>query len=493
MATDPYAVMLPTPLPDQLDALVPKTDFADYQKPAEQRVMALEALHPHPRDPEIRFIEAPHLYLIRAPAGEQQVRRSVTTVAHSLQPAFDADAIIPKMRNPGPNSQRWPRSGYCIDEQPLGSDELPAKRGVLAYALDAEGKPFTYASLDAAAAAKANLVGATRERIEEVLRGACRKLPRGPLRYSTFKRAQTDAEIKHAWALNATDASDRGTEAHFQAEQYLNGLRMHETPDLEVCRRFCRDHLLPAGARPYRTEWRIYTDLEAEGIAGSIDLVIEMPDGSLGLVDWKRSVGLASGMWGFPGSTMFPPFEHLDNCSGSTYALQLNIYAWVLEKYYDRRITSLTLCSIHPDKPYTTAVPFLPLETEYLMALERQRTARCRAVRSTEQPPGVLCQLTGAVRTHPKIAVMPSGERLLVQHGALYRDGIEQPVSVEDEPDGDRAAQAALLRAETPVEDAEVEAAARALAERRVEWTEVMPKPLLEPFVGRKRPRDESD
>lgn len=494
-STDPYAQLLPAPLVGQEDARPPATDFDHYTLPGHERILALEATNPHPRDEGIRFIEEPHLYLIKTPGGEHQVWRSVTTVAGSLARPFDADAILKLMRNPPrATSQRWPRAGYCVDQKPLDDEPLAAKRGLLMYSMDDDGKPFTHASLDGPSVARANLVGADRARVVEALQAERNRAPaRTEPEYATFKRALTDPEIKDKWAADANDASRRGTEAHFQAEQYLNGLRMHPTPELDVCRRFCRDHLLPEGARPYRTEWEIYTDPTAEGIAGSIDLVVEFPDGTLGLVDWKRSPKLITGMWGFPGKRMLPPFDHLDGCDGAKYALQLNIYAWVLERYYGKRVTSLTLCSIHPDKPFATGVPFLPLETEYLMSLERRRTAQCRAVLSQDEQPGprVLCELSGAVRTHPKIAVGRTGARIEVQHGALFAPEInEPPMAVEDDPEGQQAVHAALMRAETPVEDECVENAALALAEGRVEWTEVMPKPVLEP-MRRKRPREE--
>jgi hypothetical protein len=478
------------------DAVVPAWEFGpDYVLPGHGRRLELERRHAVPRDDRIRFIEAPHLYLVRGPDGrEHQVFSSVTTVAGSTSAPFDGPEVIEKMRTGG--SQAWPRSGLCVDERTVpavamadGSGRLQPSRGILMLSRARDGSATTLAALDPRTVARLGLAGGTLAALTTALataRGGRRAT--GPVEYATFARALTEPEILQKWADDAAEASRRGTEGHFQAEQFLNGLRMHETPELAVCRQFIARFAVPAGARPYRTEWEIFTALPTEGgegIAGSVDVVLRYPDGALAIVDWKRSPKLLSKLWGFGGrpAGMLPPLDHLDDCSGAVYALQLNIYAYILETYYGERVRSMTLCSIHPDKPYSTDVPRLALETAYLMAVERLRAATHEAARRAADPGDetpLLCQLTGALRTH---AMMHPGTRLQVQHGALYSEGVDPAGYVVDEPARRRVLDA-VLRADAPMERAAVDAAAEALAAGRIHWREMMPKPGLTDCLG---------
>jgi hypothetical protein len=481
--TDPYAPLLYPPLPGTHAGEPPKTEFgAGYAAPDDSRVLVLETLHAHERDPRIKFYEAPHLYVVTTDGTPHQVVKSVTKVAGTCSMPFDALGIIEGMKKPkSSNPQAWPRYGYCVDEAPLDeAAPFPKTRGIAAWSIDQWGKPFTHASIDSRAVSAAGLIGAPGSTVQAVLRLTLAKLrrpPSGPVNYTTFKRALTDDEIQAKWAAGARDASNRGTEAHFWAEQYLNGLALEPQPELALCQRFCAQHLLPAGARPYRTEWRIFTDMAVEGICGSVDLVVEFPDGSLGVVDWKRSTKLLGGMWcAFGNKTMLAPLDHLDECDGAKYSLQLNIYAYILETYYGKRVSSLTLVSLHPEQPYATDCPRMPLETAYLMAVQRRATAACRVLREEHvdlsDGPRVLCELSGAVRTNAKI-IVATGQR--VQHGAALELGCE----LADDPEGQRAVMAAIQAAKTPVEDEWLDQVSARLAAERVPWREMMPKPGL--------------
>ena len=69
------------------------------------------------------------------------------------------------------------------------------------------------------------------------------------------------------------------------------------------------------------------------------------------------------------------PMNHLDDCDGAKYAIQLSSYAWILEKYYGKKVKALALCSLHPNAPFHTWVPYLKDEVEYLMKKCRERFA----------------------------------------------------------------------------------------------------------------------
>lgn len=55
---------------------------------------------------------------------------------------------------------------------------------------------------------------------------------------------------------------------------------------------------------------------------------------------------------------------HLPDCDGSKYGLQLNLYRYILGKYYGIPISSMTLASFHPslDTYFTTEIPVMEKE-----------------------------------------------------------------------------------------------------------------------------------
>ena len=77
------------------------------------------------------------------------------------------------------------------------------------------------------------------------------------------------------------------------------------------------------------------------------------------------------------------PMNHLDDCDGAKYAIQLSSYAWILEKYYGKTVKALALCSLHPDAPFHTWVPYLKDEVEYLMKKCRERFANKLTLEAT--------------------------------------------------------------------------------------------------------------
>ena len=101
----------------------------------------------------------------------------------------------------------------------------------------------------------------------------------------SFERGMSDKEIEQSWADHAEDARNRGTEAHLQMELWLISEPCRVTdPEVVIGLDFIRPVRAPA-RQPVQDEWAF----AEEGVAGSIDLALQLPDGRLLLVDWKRS------------------------------------------------------------------------------------------------------------------------------------------------------------------------------------------------------------
>lgn len=161
------------------------------------------------------------------------------------------------------------------------------------------------------------------------------------------------------WDATRDEAANRGTFMHWTFEAYLNrALFESPGPEFQMFRKFTNEL---EGLTAFRTEWTIFAD--AECLAGSIDFVAQRTDGSFVIFDWKRSANLRS-KYSNHFQRMQYPLEHLDDCSGIHYRIQLNIYTWILETYYDASVSGMFVVCTHPDNEGTAFVDSVPRMTE---------------------------------------------------------------------------------------------------------------------------------
>ena len=77
-------------------------------------------------------------------------------------------------------------------------------------------------------------------------------------------------------------------------------------------------------------------------------MVYENPDGTLMIYDWKRSKGI-SAVNTYDKFATTECISHMPDSNFWHYSLQLNTYRAILEKKYERKVTSLCLVRLHPD------------------------------------------------------------------------------------------------------------------------------------------------
>jgi hypothetical protein len=281
----------------------------------------------HPRDALIEFDAGPHKYTC---AGDANYL-SVTTWLHTHFPAFDADAIIKKMRLDNPACKYY---GQTPEQIKAGWDK----------------------GRDEAAAA-----GTAMHAAIEAYLGGCSACPPAP----------PDGGIPPSPPLLAKGG--------------CNNENTYETPDASVrpllplapaggCRgvppnfmNFIRAHPL---LKPYRVEWMIFD--EDVHLAGSIDFVAENPDGTLTIYDWKRCKEIKKTN-NFGVFALTECIAHLPDTNYWHYALQLNTYKTILERKYAKTITAMFLVGLHPAKPsyQLFKVPALADEMAALFALRQ--------------------------------------------------------------------------------------------------------------------------
>lgn len=141
---------------------------------------------------------------------------------------------------------------------------------------------------------------------------------------------------------NSNTAALEGTKMHHDIEDYINGKSVNnDSPEFGYFLSFMEDH---PHLVPYRTEWTIFD--EVHKISGSVDIVFEGRSGGVILGDWKRSKNITfanryqSGLRGL---------EHVQDCNFNHYALQLNLYRYIIETFYDTHVEEMFLVVLHPN------------------------------------------------------------------------------------------------------------------------------------------------
>ena len=155
--------------------------------------------------------------------------------------------------------------------------------------------------------------------------------------------------IKKEWSSKGDNASKAGTAMHLAIEQYLNDSEevinneIKETLEWKYFMNFWSDY--KNDLVPYRTEWEVWMD--EFRLCGSIDMVFyQKSTDSYVIYDWKRSKDIKISNDFANG---YGPLEHLPDSNYWRYTLQLNVYKYFLENYYNLKISELCLVILHPD------------------------------------------------------------------------------------------------------------------------------------------------
>lgn len=202
-----------------------------------------------------------------------------------------------------------------------------------------------------------------------------RKMMRGKNWNSANKYwGKTPDQIKAMWNKNGAEASAAGTEMHYRIEcfhnmvtpaqkggTYADFLAYYEatyantttakfakraSPEWQYFINYVRDY---PHFKPYRTEWMVYH--EELQLSGSIDMIYELPDGSLAIYDWKRAREMVQFQTQYKTYATTTCIKHLPDTNYWHYTLQLNMYKMILEEKYGKKVGDLCLVVLHPDNP----------------------------------------------------------------------------------------------------------------------------------------------
>lgn len=174
-------------------------------------------------------------------------------------------------------------------------------------------------------------------------------------------------QIKKQWEQKGKDASVQGTKMHSLIEAFYNKsvIPQMQTALPEFKHFLCFNTDFGCLYNAFNTEKVMFG--EQEKWCGQADIIFEEPEtGNKLIFDWKRVETLQKeNKW----QKMLPPLQHLECTNYNTYALQVNIYRYILMKYYDYTITGLYVVLLHPANKtyYIEKMPFMDHEMELLV------------------------------------------------------------------------------------------------------------------------------
>lgn len=182
----------------------------------------------------------------------------------------------------------------------------------------------------------------------------------------------TPQEVLKKWDAHRDDRANKGTRIHNALELYEKTTTiLPENEDLRPC--------ILSVASEYKDYYRIYqeqilydTDLMLAGTADKLLVTSSHKDAPIDISDYKtnaRGIKIKdTDKHGKPQHKYFlGPLSHLLESKYSDYALQLSIYAYMLQKKTGRRIGSLRIHFIPTDNPlahYFIPTPYLYYEVK---------------------------------------------------------------------------------------------------------------------------------
>ena len=192
------------------------------------------------------------------------------------------------------------------------------------------------------------------------------------IRNKAKREERTEEDVFEEFDRNRQEAAKKGTFLHEQIEYFLKG----ETYDgnlieFAMFKSFYEQIVLTKGFEFVEAEKKIL--LEEFNVAGTVDALFKKPNKEEYLiVDWKRSKKLVVDghpkKYGFGSASS--ELSHVDNSSYYKYALQQNIYKYILETEYNMPISSMNLIVLHENNFEFHRVNLVNMDKEVAIILK---------------------------------------------------------------------------------------------------------------------------
>jgi hypothetical protein len=163
------------------------------------------------------------------------------------------------------------------------------------------------------------------------------------------KEGKSEEEVLEEFIKNRDEAAEKGTFLHEQIEYFLTGRAYDgKSKEFQMFLKFHQEVIEKNGFQFVEAEKRVL--LDPYNVAGTVDALFKKPNKEEYLIlDWKRSKKLVIDChprkfgYGYGLSEL----NHLDNSSYYKYALQQNLYKYILETNYGMPISSMNLIVLH--------------------------------------------------------------------------------------------------------------------------------------------------
>jgi hypothetical protein len=185
------------------------------------------------------------------------------------------------------------------------------------------------------------------------------------------REERTEEDVLEEFLKNRDEAAEQGTFMHEQIEFFLKGEPYDgNSKEFTMFKQFYEEIVLAKGFEFVEAEKKIL--LEEFNVAGTVDALFKKPNKEEYLiVDWKRSKKLVVDghpiTYGFGSATS--ELSHVDNSSYYKYALQQNMYKYILETKYDIPISSMNLIVLHENYDEYHRVPLVNMDKEVKIIL----------------------------------------------------------------------------------------------------------------------------
>ena len=147
------------------------------------------------------------------------------------------------------------------------------------------------------------------------------------------------SELRIRWDQERDKASDKGHNFHASVEHYIKTGKIKNNEFKEIVKEFSGFEF----AGKLHSETIIFK--EDDGIAGTVDLIEELPNGEIAILDFKTNKSLRK--FAFGKKTMLPPLDSVPDSIFHHYVVQLSLYAYMMDcrGYW---INSLGILYINP-------------------------------------------------------------------------------------------------------------------------------------------------
>ena len=186
------------------------------------------------------------------------------------------------------------------------------------------------------------------------------------------REERTEEDVLEEFLKNRDEAAEKGTFMHMQIEFFLKGEEYDgDSKEFRMFKQFYEQIVVAKGFKFIEAEKII--SLDEFNIAGTVDALFKKPNKEEYLiVDWKRSKKLVVDghpkTYGFGSATS--ELSHVDNSSYYKYALQQNMYKYILETKYDMPISSMNLIVLHENYDEYHRVPLVNMDKEVKIILD---------------------------------------------------------------------------------------------------------------------------